>query len=175
MKSIELFCASPASTAICSSMDQRAMVRHRHIRRLGGETTPRSRTNAAAPCYSQIPFDPSRPSSYHHNTRKTTSSSSDHHHHDQKALRRKSAADVDDLNSSTYLLSDHKGALQVSSQALIIRDKYMDSSSSNGLPAFRSFSTRTYASPVYQPPQAGSSKLAKKPSPNLQVFFCFLM
>lgn len=45
MKSRDLFCASHASTAICSSMDQRRIVR------------PRSRT-PAAPCSSHLPFHP---------------------------------------------------------------------------------------------------------------------
>ncbi|RZC76180.1 hypothetical protein C5167_000283 [Papaver somniferum] len=37
MKGIDLFCSSSASTAICSSMDQRSMVRNRH---LGGNRRP---------------------------------------------------------------------------------------------------------------------------------------
>ncbi|KAI3966279.1 hypothetical protein MKX01_027447 [Papaver californicum] len=37
MKGIDLFCSSSASTAICSSMDQRSMVRNRHI---GGNRRP---------------------------------------------------------------------------------------------------------------------------------------
>ncbi|XP_056165874.1 protein SODIUM POTASSIUM ROOT DEFECTIVE 2 isoform X2 [Syzygium oleosum] len=129
MKRMDLFCASPASTAICTSLDQRSMVRH-------GTTRPIDRHNrhhphhphhhhqlrdrrkhhlitGHVPCSShQLPFTP-RP--YSEKPRKSTGSSStklitssDHNQH----IRRKSSADVYDLASGTphgsarYLLSD---------------------------------------------------------------------
>ncbi|KAI3423628.1 HMA domain-containing protein, partial [Psidium guajava] len=122
MKRMDLFCASPASTAICTSLDQRSMVRH-------GTTRPIDRHNhyhqlrdrrkhhlitGHVPCSShQLPFTP-RP--YSEKPRRSACSSStklitsgDHHEY----TRRKSSADVYDLASSTprvssagHLLSD---------------------------------------------------------------------
>ncbi|KAI3450455.1 hypothetical protein Pfo_007120 [Paulownia fortunei] len=171
MKSIDLFCASPASTAICSSMDHRAIVRHgmrsidRQIHHLGD--TPRSRTNAA-PCSSQLPIDPSRP--FYHKGRKTTAKQTE-------ILRRKSSADVDDLasspSSSRYLLSD-KPFLDVvsdSERALIssqplIRDNNYKRLNLDGCPAFRSLSTRSHEYPVYKP-SSNSAQAQKNPSGKL--------
>ncbi|OMO91340.1 hypothetical protein COLO4_18433 [Corchorus olitorius] len=93
---MDLFCASPASTAICSSIDHRSMVRSGH--------RPIDRQNSKpyyAPCSSssQLPIIP-RP--YHEKSRKSSVKPSD--------LRRKSSADIHDLNSppgsARYLLSD---------------------------------------------------------------------
>lgn len=93
MKAIDLFCASPASTAIYSSVDQRATPRDRHI----GD---KRRTKPHIPCSSQLPFDP-KP--YYHNSRKNNSAK-------QSDVRRKSSADISDLKSphgsARYLLSD---------------------------------------------------------------------
>ncbi|XP_044506845.1 protein SODIUM POTASSIUM ROOT DEFECTIVE 3-like isoform X2 [Mangifera indica] len=87
MKGMDIFCSTPASTAVRSSM-----VNHRSIRR-----THCSKTYA--PCSSQFPIIP-RP--YHEKSRKSSTKQSD--------LRRKSSADINDLNStnasSRYLLSD---------------------------------------------------------------------
>ncbi|GAV80674.1 HMA domain-containing protein [Cephalotus follicularis] len=94
MKGMDLFCASPASTAICSSIDQRAMVRHGH--------RPMDRQNSRpyAPCSSHLPIIP-KP--YHDKSRNHPAKQSD--------FRRKSSADTDDLRrpsgSSRYLLSEH--------------------------------------------------------------------
>ncbi|KAA8549715.1 hypothetical protein F0562_001267 [Nyssa sinensis] len=105
MKSIDLFCVSPASTAICSSMNQRSMVRHgtrpidRNSHRHVGDHRRKGR--APVPC-SSLPIDPKR---YLQKTQKTSSGK-------QSELRRKSSADINtDLastppGSSRYLLSD---------------------------------------------------------------------
>lgn len=122
MKRMDLFCASPASTAICTSSDQRSMVRH-------GTTRPTDHHNhhhqlrdrrkhhlitGHVPCSShQLPFTPR---SYSGKPGRSACSSStklitsgDHHEY----TRRKSSADVYDLASGTprgssarYLLSD---------------------------------------------------------------------
>lgn len=96
MKTIDLFCASPASTAICSSTDQRSMIRHvtRPIGRHGKTLLP-------IPCQSQLPIDP-KP--HYQKNRKSTSSNK------QSDFHRKSSVGENDLNSpsgsSRYLLSD---------------------------------------------------------------------
>ncbi|KAK4440827.1 protein SODIUM POTASSIUM ROOT defective [Sesamum alatum] len=175
MKSIELFCASPASTAICSSMNQRAIIRpgmrpiDRQIHRLGDP--PRTRTNAA-PCSSQLPFDPScRP--FYHKSRKNTTSAKE-----TEILRRKSSADVHDLasppTSSRYLLSDRPflDPVSDSERALVsshplLRDNNYNYKRLNldDFRAFRSLSSRAaYETPVYNP--AGPDKpQARKSSP----------
>ncbi|GMI92057.1 HEAVY METAL ASSOCIATED PROTEIN 18 [Hibiscus trionum] len=94
MKGMDIFCASQASTAICSSVDHRSMVRHGHRR------IDRQNSKPYAPCNSsQLPITP-RP--YHEKSRKNSAKPSD--------VRRKSSADVHDLNSSpgssACLLSD---------------------------------------------------------------------
>ncbi|XVF20134.1 hypothetical protein REPUB_Repub11eG0172200 [Reevesia pubescens] len=97
MKRMDFFCASPASTAICSSVDHRSMVRRGH--------RPIDRQNSksyAPPCSSQLPITP-RPYNHHEKSRKSSVKPSD-------IVRRKSSADIHDLNSppgsSRYLLSD---------------------------------------------------------------------
>ncbi|XVF05577.1 hypothetical protein REPUB_Repub05bG0184600 [Reevesia pubescens] len=93
MKRMDLFFASPASTAICSSLDHRSMVRQGH------RPIDRQNSKPYAPCSSQLPIIP-RP--YHEKSRKSSVKPSD--------VRRKSSADIYDLNSppgsSRYLLSD---------------------------------------------------------------------
>ncbi|KAK4765357.1 hypothetical protein SAY86_026447 [Trapa natans] len=108
MKGMDLFCASPASTAICTGSDGRSMIRH------GGRPidrpSPRNhhhhhlprRTQPHAPCSSHLmPIIP-RPYSD-----KSRSNSSRKFAGD---ARRKSSADVYDLKSppgsSRFLLSD---------------------------------------------------------------------
>lgn len=144
MKSIEIFCASPASTAICSSTDHRAIIRHgmrsvdrHHVHRLG--EAPRARTNAA-PCSSHLPLEPSRKKQ-------------------QEVLRRKSSADAHDLaaphdSSSRYLLSDKSPFLDfISDSRAAGRPLAGDANRLNLEPfsAFRSLSTRAYESPVFKP------------------------
>ncbi|GFS42866.1 chloroplast-targeted copper chaperone protein [Actinidia rufa] len=117
MKTIDLFCASPASTAICSSMDQRAMVRHgtRPISRHSRHISDRKIPLPPIPCTSKLPIDP-KP--YYQRNRKSSAMENDFHRKnsaDVKDLirndfRRKSSADVNHLisppGSSRYLLSD---------------------------------------------------------------------
>lgn len=139
MKRIDLFCASPASTAICTSLDQRSMVRHgttrpidrhnRHHPRHHHQLQDRRKHHLITghvPCSShQLPFTP-RP--YTEKPRKSTGSSStklitssDHNQH----IRRKSSADVYDLASGTphgsarYLLSDRPFVDWVSESARV--------------------------------------------------------
>lgn len=154
MKSIEIFCASPASTAICSRTDRHAIIPHgmrsvhRHVHRLG--ETPRSRT-IAAPCSSHLPFEPSR--------KKQT-----------EILRRKSSADAHDLaaaphGSSRYLLSD-KPFLDFISDSRAAQPLIEDANCDKRLnldafPAFRSLSTRSYESPVFKPSPTDSKNGGK--------------
>ncbi|KAJ8750642.1 hypothetical protein K2173_015823 [Erythroxylum novogranatense] len=117
MKGMDLFCASPASTAICSSLDQRSMVRR--------ATRPIDRHSSRpyAPCAShELPIDPglfyekfrksssAKQNDYLHG--KSSAGSRDGNNHaKQSELRRKSSADISDVysssSSSRYLLSDH--------------------------------------------------------------------
>lgn len=153
MKSIDLLCASPASTAICSStVDQKAIIRHgirsidRHIHRLG-EAPARRRTNSP-PCSSHLPFDPK--------ARKSS-----------ETFRRKSCADADDRPaSSRYLLSDksfvdNSVSDYSSTKPLIYKDNRRNYTRMNpdGFAGLRSMSSRSaaYESPVYDP----NSSLAK--------------
>ncbi|GLU11675.1 hypothetical protein SLE2022_284080 [Rubroshorea leprosula] len=93
MKRMDLFCASPASTAICSSIDHRSMVRHGHTRR------PISRQPYIPCSSSELPIIPKV---YNHLEKGRNNSAK------QSDLRPKSSAD--DLRSphgsSRYLLSD---------------------------------------------------------------------
>lgn len=126
---MDIFCASPASTAICSSIDQRSMVRrslhrnstdhhqqspcnlldhHDHHRRMIKNQQPR---HHHVPCSSQLPINP-RPYNYE----KSRKSCSDNYSYKQTSeVRRKSSADVYDMKSisrtsppgsSRYLLSE---------------------------------------------------------------------
>ncbi|KAH6814102.1 hypothetical protein C2S51_023120 [Perilla frutescens var. frutescens] len=150
MKSIEVFCASPASTAICSSTDHRAIIRHgirsidRHVHRLGETPRARDRTRTrtnAAPCSSHVPINPSR------KTTTTAAAAANKKHPD--ILRRKSSADVHDLaagrhGSSRYLLTDQPFFDFVSSDSQPEKRLNLDA-----FPALRSLSTRSYDSPVF--------------------------
>lgn len=108
MKGVDLFCASPASTAICTGSDGRYMVRHggrpidRRSPRHNHHHHLHKRTQPHVPCSSQLM--PIIPRAYCEKTRssslkKVTSDA-----------RRKSSADIYDLRSppgsSRFLLSD---------------------------------------------------------------------
>ncbi|XP_062172193.1 protein SODIUM POTASSIUM ROOT DEFECTIVE 2 [Alnus glutinosa] len=103
MKRMDIFCASPASTAICSSMEHRSMVRRgpRPIDRRNPHIHGRRKSQPHVPCSSQFPINP-KP--YYEKYRRSSSTSN------QTDLRIKSSADINDLNSppgsSRYLLSD---------------------------------------------------------------------
>ncbi|XP_010253353.1 PREDICTED: protein SODIUM POTASSIUM ROOT DEFECTIVE 2-like [Nelumbo nucifera] len=90
MKGIDLFCASPASTAICVSMDQRSMVRHggRAIDRHNPHLRDGRRSMGLVPCSSQ---PSTKPKPYHQKSRKSSAKPTDLNHHP---------------GSSRYLLSD---------------------------------------------------------------------
>ncbi|KAG8644506.1 hypothetical protein MANES_11G135800v8 [Manihot esculenta] len=87
MKRMDFFCSSPASTAICSSLDHRSMVR-------SGTTRPIDyrRSKSYAPCSSHhLPFNP-KP--YYEKNRKSSAN-------EQDDLRRKSSGDISDLRRPT--------------------------------------------------------------------------
>ncbi|KAL3530685.1 hypothetical protein ACH5RR_010007 [Cinchona calisaya] len=92
MKSVELLCASPASTAICASTNQRSMVRQGGIKPTDrhGEHhhSHRHKTRPQIPCSSH-PISPCRP--YFDKNGKTTSSPNKQN---PEYLRRKSSADI---------------------------------------------------------------------------------
>ncbi|KAJ9178227.1 hypothetical protein P3X46_010127 [Hevea brasiliensis] len=121
MKKMDLFCASPASTAICSSLDHRSMVRSGTTRPIGYQ-----KSKPYAPCSSHhLPYNPKpdyetnrkssankqgdfRGKSFADNDRESSTTSRAKQTGD---LRRKSSADIRDLHSPTvsssrYLLSD---------------------------------------------------------------------
>ncbi|KAK8707710.1 hypothetical protein V6N13_058763 [Hibiscus sabdariffa] len=93
MKRMDFFCASQASTAICSSLDHRSMVRPGH------RSIDRQHSKSYAPCSSELPISPGLP--HREKSRKSSVKPSD--------VRRKSSADIHDLRSppgsSRYLLS----------------------------------------------------------------------
>ncbi|XP_009598243.1 protein SODIUM POTASSIUM ROOT DEFECTIVE 1 [Nicotiana tomentosiformis] len=165
MKSIELFCASPASTAICSSMDQRTMVRRgiRHLDHKIDRLGDRSKIKTpVVPCSSsQLPFDPKN---YYQKGRKSSSKPSE--------LRRKSSADITDLAnssppsySSRYLLSDTPFIDFLSSDHssgdvhALVPSKSLRAKSTNERLMYRSSSTRSIESPVYKPSPVYSKDL----------------
>ncbi|KAK8695893.1 hypothetical protein V6N13_001038 [Hibiscus sabdariffa] len=96
MKRMDFFCASQASTAICSSLDHRSMVSRGH------RPIDRQRSKPYAPCSSELPIIPGLPQPHHEKRRKSSVKPSD--------VRRKSSADIHDLRSppgsSRYLLGD---------------------------------------------------------------------
>lgn len=108
MKRMDLLCASPASTAVCSSIDHRSMVRHRGHRPIDLHHH-RRKPKPYAPCSSQLPVIPKpyNNSNHDHHQKSGRKSSAK-----QTDSRRKSSADITDLNrdsshgSSRYLLSD---------------------------------------------------------------------
>ncbi|XP_039012696.1 protein SODIUM POTASSIUM ROOT DEFECTIVE 2-like [Hibiscus syriacus] len=94
MKRMDFFCASHASTAICSSLDHRSMVRP------GRRPIDRQDSKPHVPCSSELPMFPGLP--HREKSRKSSVKPSD--------VRRKSSADIHDLRSpsgsSRYLLSN---------------------------------------------------------------------
>ncbi|KAL8213836.1 hypothetical protein R6Q57_003285 [Mikania cordata] len=131
IKKAELFCASPASTAICTTTNHHAMVRR------GGSSTPRLINHhrhhdyynnhyqfdfgdkpkfkvPAIPCTSQQHIDPKPYTSYLQHTRKPTSSAVTVDGKDGDLVaRRKGSADVSDRNiigggsSARYVLNNN--------------------------------------------------------------------
>ncbi|THG16903.1 protein SODIUM POTASSIUM ROOT DEFECTIVE 1-like [Camellia sinensis] len=153
MKRMDLFCASPASTAICSSLDQRSVIRHgtrpisRHSHHVSGGDRRRGLI-PPVPCTSQLPIDP-KP--YYQRTRKSSAKQSD----------------INELTSppgsSRYLLSDtpffnvvsdsdHVKALVLPRQSLTPRHL-----SANDSPSIKSSSTRRLSSANDSPSLKSSS------------------
>ncbi|XP_057955722.1 protein SODIUM POTASSIUM ROOT DEFECTIVE 2-like [Malania oleifera] len=103
-KRMDIFCVSPASTAICSSMEQRSMVRHsmRPIDRQNPHFRDRRRHHPPIPCSSQAPINP-KPYNINQKGRKSYAKQTD-------VSCRKSSTDRNGLTSpptsSRYLLSD---------------------------------------------------------------------
>ncbi|KAL8215256.1 hypothetical protein R6Q57_004705 [Mikania cordata] len=143
IKTSELFCASPASTAICTTMNHHAIVR-----RGGGSTTKPSNHRhhnyynnhyqfdfgdkhkfkaPSIPCTSQQHIDPKPYSDYLQKHRKSTSAAYTTGKNADFPARRKSSAQLSDWNtsvgsSSRHLLKDsddvfNAGPLVVSEQA----------------------------------------------------------
>ncbi|KAI3704009.1 hypothetical protein L1987_74211 [Smallanthus sonchifolius] len=129
IKTAELFCASPASTAICTTMNQHAMVRrgsgstprpinHRHHvhnyynnhYQFDFEDKPKFKV-PAIPCTSQQHIDPKPYTAYLQKARKSTSSAAVTGK-DSDSLRRRSSADVNERSttggaySARYLLNN---------------------------------------------------------------------
>ncbi|KAI3811620.1 hypothetical protein L1987_21346 [Smallanthus sonchifolius] len=126
IKTAELFCASPASTAICTTMNQHAMVRrgsgstprpinHRHHNYYNNhyqfdfEDKPKFKV-PAIPCTSQQHIDPKPYTAYLQKARKSTSSAAVTGK-DGDSSRRRSSADVNDRStgggsSARYLLNN---------------------------------------------------------------------
>ncbi|KAI4373485.1 hypothetical protein MLD38_011607 [Melastoma candidum] len=108
MKWLDLFCTSPASTAVYTSLDQRSVLRHQTRPHRHPERPPRPgiQTHLPIPCTSyQLAITP-RPKS-HHNDRRC--GSGDGGERITELGRRKSCADAYDrspMGSSRYLLSD---------------------------------------------------------------------
>ncbi|PON66995.1 Heavy metal-associated domain containing protein [Parasponia andersonii] len=125
MKRLDLFCSSPASTTICSSIDQHSMVRRSHRAPTTTATAASDHQSSPArllhnrlknvqphvPCSSQLPINP-KPYNNNYDQKSRKSCSSNYNYSKQTELRRKSSADIYDLKgppstgSSRYLLSD---------------------------------------------------------------------
>lgn len=105
MKGVDLLCVSPASTAICSSMDQRSIIRHsgRPIHR--PRLPDRHLSLVPVPCSSQPPPISPQPNHHQKSSRKNYSTT-------KIDERRRSCSDKNELQSNTphgsarYLLSD---------------------------------------------------------------------
>ncbi|XP_074301355.1 uncharacterized protein LOC141632738 [Silene latifolia] len=133
MKGIDLSCASPSSTAICSSMDQRSVIKNstKSFQRLNSYLGDHYKTLTnnnninpyhsppRAPCISELPFTPrpSSSSSYRDKTRKPRSEVK--HSSDVITRRRRSSVELRDIkhynnnrheysNSSRYLLAESR-------------------------------------------------------------------
>lgn len=105
MKGMDVFCSSPASTAVISSMDQRFVVGRspRSYGQDGRKSMPR------VPCSSHFPMNPI-PKAYYYQRKSTSSSSSSSSEKQNDDVRRKSCVEVRDCmyssSSRRYLLGD---------------------------------------------------------------------
>ena len=130
MKGIDFSCASPASTAICSSTDQNLMVKNstKSFNRLNDHYKSYS---PRAPCISELPFTPRLSSSYREKPRKNPSSIVKLS--DLSTPRRKSSVNIHDFRRfyekcsfNSSLLSPPRGH---SSRYLLDESKCLDSNS----------------------------------------------
>lgn len=141
IKGIDFSCASPASTAICSSTDQNFMVKNttKSLNRLNSYLNDHYKntlnqhqsSSPRAPCISELPFTPRLSSSFREKTRKKSPSPSIVKHSDLTP-RRKSTADIADVrrryydkcsNNSSILSPPHSH----SSRYLLGESKLLDS------------------------------------------------
>lgn len=145
MKMIDLFCASPASTAICSSLDHRSIVRH-----------------GTRPCSSELPASPCSPYSRKSSARQRDFSRKSSAEDSRSVIssvtrsfsRRKSSADdISDLksrpvigSSSRFLLSDTTPYID-----------WISESDHHEVPAISSPSTRHANSSIDFPSRRSSS------------------
>ncbi|KAH9624387.1 hypothetical protein KSS87_011898 [Heliosperma pusillum] len=135
-KGIDLSCVSPSSTAICSSMDQRSIIKNTtksfqrlnsylgdHYKTLTNNSNNNNNTinpyyspPTRAPCISELPFTP-RPSSFSSYRDKTPKFTSEVKHSHVLTTRRRSSVELRDIkhynsnkysNSSRYLLAESR-------------------------------------------------------------------
>ncbi|GAU45790.1 hypothetical protein TSUD_86930 [Trifolium subterraneum] len=103
MKGIDMFCSSPASTAIIhSSMDQRSILRRKRSTKTYDHEQRKNQLHHV-PCSSQLPINPM---TYFEKHRKSSSDKQNSSTTTTTETRRKSSANVNDLSSRRYLLDD---------------------------------------------------------------------
>ncbi|XP_073148058.1 uncharacterized protein [Henckelia pumila] len=179
MKSIDILCASPASTAICSNTntDSRAILpqdlRRKDHKLINNPFMNNKPPKYEAPCSSRrLPLDPITPFYARKSTSSSSSSSSAKKTH--KILRRKSSADASDLSSSSRcLLSTEKPFLDFipeSGRAMVSRQLRRDHDNlcnikykrlnSDSYSGFRSNFTRSSESPVFTPTSSNGAAAA---------------
>lgn len=144
MKGMDFSCASPASTAICSSTDQRFMVKNttKSLKHFNSNLYDHYKTfstnvysnknhhsfSPKAPCISELPFTPRLSSSYREKTRKKPPSVVKH---SDLTPRRKSSADIADVRRRYYDKCSYGNSSSPphsqSSRYLLAESKFLDS------------------------------------------------
>lgn len=149
MKGIDFSCASPSSTAICSSTNQHFMVKNttKSLNRLNSYVNDHYKTftnnmynnkthhssSPRVPCISELPFTPRLSSSYREKPRKKPSSSIVKHSDVGVGLtpRRNSSADVADVRRRYYEKCSYNSSFSPphshSSRYLLGESKFLDS------------------------------------------------
>ncbi|XP_021716231.1 protein SODIUM POTASSIUM ROOT DEFECTIVE 1-like [Chenopodium quinoa] len=147
MKGLDFSCTSPASTAICSSTDQRYMVKNttKSLTRLNSYLNDHYKNftnnniintnnysfSPRAPCISELPFTPRLSSSYREKTRKKPPSSSVVKHSDLTTPRRNSSVDIAEVRRRYYDKCTYNGSCSPphshSSRYLLGESKFLDS------------------------------------------------
>ncbi|KAJ0962279.1 hypothetical protein J5N97_030107 [Dioscorea zingiberensis] len=122
MKGVSFSCASPASTAICTSLDHRSMVRSgssgraidRHSPHLQRDYYRRSKSVAVAGHDQLYVSKPTSKPPYNYEQQKSRIMSSttthSHDHHQKKKKKQTSLQIISPPGSSRYLLDDNKAA-----------------------------------------------------------------